>query len=119
MAEYYLFFLVEHERIMPYLSSICSKLHKSSDILKYLPDKLYFSPGKNSRGRYMMSKPFVTPDPQGFAQEFSHKLFELAETDEKVKEILGFQVTGIELQQQYSMNTWNISFPDFPDFTFR
>ena len=56
----------------------------------------------------MMSEPFDTPDPQGFAQEFSHKLIELAETDEEVKEILGFKVTGIELQQSRSMNTWNI-----------
>ena len=119
MTECYLFFLVVEHQHMGDPSSICSKLDKSSDILKCLPDKLYFSPGQHSRGHYMMSKPFVTPDPQGFAQEFSHKLIELAETDEEVKEILGFEVTGIELKQRYSMNTWNISFPDFPDFTFR
>lgn len=102
MPEYYLFFLEVRDP-----SSICSKLDKSSDILKCLPDKLYFNPGEDSRGHYMMSEPFDTPDPQGFAQEFSHKLIELAETDEEVKEIL-FRATGIELQQRYSMNTWNI-----------
>ncbi|NMF59479.1 hypothetical protein [Pseudanabaena yagii] len=100
-------------------SWICSKLDKSSDILKCLPDYLHLMGGKHkSRGNYMMSQPFDTPDPQKFAQEFSHKLIELAETDEEVKEILS-EVTGIELKQLYSMNTWNISFPDFPDFTFR
>ncbi|MCL1495670.1 MAG: hypothetical protein M1G31_33725 [Pseudanabaena sp. Salubria-1] len=61
----------------------------------------------------MLSEPFNTPDPQGFAQEFSHKLIALAETDEEVKEILSFEVTGIELQQSYSMKAWKISFPKF------
>ena len=103
MTGCYLLFLVQHENSK--LSSICSKLDKSSDILKCLPDKL--NPGEHSRGHYMMSEPFDTPDPQGFAQEFSHKLIELAETDEEVKEIL-FRATEIELQQRYSMNTWNI-----------
>ena len=103
MPEYYLFFLGVGDP-----SSICSKLDKSSDILKCLPDELYFNRGQHSRGHYMMSEPFDTPDPRGFAREFSHKLIELAETDEEVKEILGFQETGIELQQRYSMNTWNI-----------
>jgi hypothetical protein len=93
-------------------SSICSKLDKSSDILKCLPDKLYYSPGECSRGDYVMSEPFDTPDPRGFAREFSHKLIELAETDEEVKEILGFRVTGIELHKHYSMKTWEI-FPKF------
>ena len=119
MHEYYLFFLgdfaliVRDEHNMDVPSSICSKLDKSSDILKCLPDELYFSPGQHSRGHYMMSEPFNTPDPQGFAQEFSRKLIALAETDEEVKEILSFEVTGIELQQRYSMKAWNISFPDF------
>ena len=113
MHEYYLFFLgdfaliVRDEHNMDVPSSICSKLDKSSDILKCLPDELRFSAGQHSRGHYMMSEPFNTPDPQGFAQEFSHKLIELAETDEEVKEIL-FRATGIELQQRYSTNTWNI-----------
>ena len=109
MTEYYLFFLGVVDP-----SSICSKLDKSSDILKCLPDELYFNAGEHSRGgHYMMSKPFNTPDPQGFAQEFSHKLIALAETDEEVKEILSFEVTGIELQQSYSMKAWKISFPKF------
>ena len=114
MHEYYLFFLgdfaliVRDEHNMDVPSSICSKLDKSSDILKCLPDELDFNRGEHSRGHYMMSEPFNTPDPQGFAQEFSHKLIALAETDEEVKEILSFEVTGIELQQLYSKNTWNI-----------
>ena len=102
-SEYYLFFLGVGDP-----SRICFKLDKSSDILKCLPDKLYFVEVEHSSGDYMMSEPFNTPDPQGFAQEFSHKLIELAETDEEVKEILGFRATEIELQQRYSMNTWNI-----------
>jgi len=112
MTECYLFFLVRHEH-MGDPSSICSKLDKSSDILKCLPDELYFNAGKHSRGHYMMSEPFDTTDPEGLAREFSHKLIALAETDKEVKKILSFEVTGIELQQRYSMNTWNISFPKF------
>jgi len=109
MPEYYLFFLVRQQRLGD-PSGICSKLDKSSDILKCLPDKLHFSAGKHSRGHYMMSEPFDTTDPEGLAREFSHKLIALAETDKEVKKILSFEVTGIELQQRYSMNTWNISF---------
>ena len=109
MTRCYLFFLFRMRHMCDLCdpSSICSKLDKSSDILKCLPDELYFNAGEHSRGHYMMSEPFDTPDPQGFAQEFSHKLIELAETDEEVKEIL-FRATGIELQQRYSTNTWNI-----------
>ena len=115
MPEYYLFFLVRNRfhHMVGIPSSICSKLDKSSDILKCLPHELSFSPGQHSRGHYMLSETFVTPDPQGFAQEFSDKLIELAETDQEVKKILGFEVTGIELQQSYSMKAWKISFPKF------
>ena len=109
MPEYYLFFLGVGDPLrVDVPSSICSKLDKSSDILKCLPAKLRFSAGEHSRGHYMMSEPFNTPDPQGFAQEFSDKLIALAETDEEVKEILSFEVKGIELQQLYSMNTWKV-----------
>ena len=110
LTEYYLFFLVRYEHMESEASSICSKLDKSSDILKCLPDELRYA-GQNSRGYYRTSEPFYTPDPQGFAQEFSRKLIALAETDKQVKKMLKFEVKDIELQERYGMKAWNISFP--------